>query len=155
MNIHWKDWCYVLWPPEAKGRLIGKDPDAGKEWRQEEKGIADDEMVGWPYQLSGHESEQTPRDREGQGSLACCSPWGHKKSDTTEQLNNNNSNSLPRVYFWGKHKISSTPKTQNGYYWQNKSKKRVQADKIRPASYNSFQLGFDKWLQHKSPCATD
>ena len=67
----------------------GKDPDAGKDWRQEEKGATEDEMVGWHHWLNGHEFEQTPGDGEGQGSLACCSPWGHKESDTTEWVNSN------------------------------------------------------------------
>ena len=77
----------ILWPPDAKSRLIGKDPDAGKDWRQEEKGDTEDEMVGRHHQLNGHELEQTPGYSEGQGSLACCRPWDHKESDTTEWLN--------------------------------------------------------------------
>ena len=64
----------ILWAPAEKGHLIGKDPDAGKGWREKEEGAAEDEMVGWLHWLSGHESEQIPGDREGQGSLACCSP---------------------------------------------------------------------------------
>ena len=64
----------ILWPPDVKGWLIGKDPDAGKDWGQEEKGITEDEMVRWHHQLNGHEFGQTPGDIEGQGSLACCSP---------------------------------------------------------------------------------
>ena len=71
-----------------KSLLIGKDPDAGKDWRQEEKGATEDEMVGWHHWLNGHEFQQTLGDVEGQGSLACYSPWGCKESDTTEQLNN-------------------------------------------------------------------
>ena len=71
--------------------LIGKDSDEGKDWRQEEKGVREDEMVGWHHWLNGHEFEQIPGDGEGQGSLACFSPWGHKESDVTEWLNNNNS----------------------------------------------------------------
>ena len=67
-------------------RLFGKDPDERKDWRQEEKGVTEDEMVGWHHWLNGHEFEQTPEDR-GQGSLVCCSPRGSKKSDTTERLN--------------------------------------------------------------------
>ena len=67
----------ILWSPDSKNQLIGKDPDAGKDWRQKEKGAAEDEMVGWHHRLSGHEFEQTLGDSEGQGSLACCSPWGH------------------------------------------------------------------------------
>ena len=78
----------ILWPPDAKSQLIRKDPDAGKDWRQEEKGMTEDEMVGWHHWLNGHEFEQAPGDGEGWGSLACCSPWGRKESDTAEWLNN-------------------------------------------------------------------
>ena len=73
----------ILWPPDAKSWLIGKDPDAGKDWRQEEKGMTEDEMVGWHHQLNGHEFEQTLGDSEGQGSLACCGPWVQKELDMT------------------------------------------------------------------------
>ena len=75
----------ILWPPDVKSWLIRKDPDAGKDWRQEEKGTTENEMVGWHHWLSGHEFEQTLGDGEVQGSLACCSPWGCKESDMTEQ----------------------------------------------------------------------
>ena len=67
-----------------KNQLTEKDPDAGKDGRQEEKGAAEDKMVGWHHRLDGHELEQAPGDGKGQGILACCSPWGHKESDTTE-----------------------------------------------------------------------
>ena len=77
----------VLWPPEGKSRLIRKDPDAGKDWGQEEKGMTEDEMVGWHHQLHGHEFEQALGDGEGQGSPARCSPWSCKESDTAERLN--------------------------------------------------------------------
>ena len=80
--------------PNAKRQLIEKDPDAGKDWRQEEKGTTEDEMVGWHHRLSGHEFEQGPKVGDGQGSLAWCSPWGHKESDTTDWLNNNRSDSI-------------------------------------------------------------
>ena len=80
----------VLWPPDVKSQFTGKDPDAGKDWRKEEKGVTEDEMVGWHHQLDGHELEQTPGDGEGQGSLACCRPWGFKQSDITRWLNGNN-----------------------------------------------------------------
>ena len=70
-----------------KNWLIGKDPDAGKDWRQEEKGTAEDKIVGWHPQLEGHEFEQALGVDDGQGSLACCSPWGHKESDMREWLN--------------------------------------------------------------------
>ena len=68
----------ILWPPNTKSWLIRKDPDAGKDWGREEKGMTEDEMVGW-HQLNGRESEQAPGVGGGQGSLACCSPWGHKE----------------------------------------------------------------------------
>ena len=77
----------VLWLPDAKNWLIGKDPDAGKDWRQEEKGMTEDEMVGWHHWLNGHEFDQALGVGDGQGSLACCSPWGHKESDMTKWLN--------------------------------------------------------------------
>ena len=73
-----------------KSRLIRKDPDAGKDRRQEKKGTTEDEMVGWHHQLNRHEFEQASGDGEGQGSLVCCSPRDHKESNVTEQLNNNN-----------------------------------------------------------------
>ena len=81
----------ILWPPDVKSWLIRKDPDAWKDWRQEEKGTTEDEMVGWHHRLDGLEFEQAPGDGEGQWSLACCSPWGHRESDTTQLVNNNNS----------------------------------------------------------------
>ena len=77
----------ILWPPDVKNWLIGKYPDAGKDWRQEDKGTTEDEMVGCHPWLDGHEFEQDPEVGDGQGSLACCSPWGHKESDTTKLLN--------------------------------------------------------------------
>ena len=77
----------VLWPCDAKSWLIWKDPDAGKDWRQEEKGTTEDEIVGWHHWLNGHEFEQALGVGDGQGGLACCSPWGRKELDMTEQLN--------------------------------------------------------------------
>ena len=77
----------IVWPLDAKDQLIGRDPDAGKDWMQEEKGMTKDEMVGWHHQLDRHEFEQAPGVGYGQGSLVCCSPWYHKESDTTEWLN--------------------------------------------------------------------
>ena len=77
----------IIWPPNAKSWLIWKDPDAGKDWRQEEKGTTEDEMVEEHNQLNGHGFGWTPGVGDGQGGLVCCSPWGHKESDTTEQLN--------------------------------------------------------------------
>ena len=77
----------ILWPPDAKSWLIGKDPHVGKDWRQEEKGTAEDEMVGWHHQLDEHEFEQALGTGDGEGSLACCCPRAHRESDIIEQLN--------------------------------------------------------------------
>ena len=77
----------ILWPPDTKSWLIVKDPDAGKDWRREEKGTTEDEMGGRRHWLHGREFEWTPGVGGGQGSLACCRSWGCKESDTTERLN--------------------------------------------------------------------
>ena len=77
----------ILWPPDAKSWLIGKDPDAGKNRRWEEKGMTEDELSGWHHWLNGHEFEQVLGVGDEQGSLSCCSPWSHKESDMTEWLN--------------------------------------------------------------------
>ena len=76
----------ILGPPNVKNWLMGKYPDAGKDWRQEEKRMTEDEMVGWHHRLDGHEFEQAPGVSDGQGILVCCSPCGCKESDTTERL---------------------------------------------------------------------
>ena len=73
----------TLWPPDMKNQLPGKDPDAGRHWRQEEKGTTEDEMAEWHHQFNRYEFQQTLGDGGGQGSLACCSLWGHKESDMT------------------------------------------------------------------------
>ena len=77
----------IVWLPNSKSWLIREDPDAGKDWGQEEKGTTEDEMIGWHHWLDGHEFEWAPGVGDGQAGLACCTPWGHKESDTTEQLN--------------------------------------------------------------------
>ena len=79
----------ILWPHDVKSWLSGKDPDAGKDWRQEQKGTTEDEVVAWHHRLNGHEFEQALGDGDGQGSLVCFSPWGCKESDMTEQLKTN------------------------------------------------------------------
>ena len=84
----------ILWPPDVKSWLIGKDPDAGKEWGQEEKGMTEDEMVGWHHWLDGHGFGWTPGVGDGQGGLACWSSWGLKESDMTERPNWNELNWL-------------------------------------------------------------
>ena len=103
LNIHWKHWKLLHWKqlqhwcwslssrlcsPDAKSQLFRKDPDAGKDWRQE-KGTTEDKVVGWHHWFNGHELEKTPGDDERQEVLLCCSPWGHKELDMTEWLNNN------------------------------------------------------------------
>ena len=77
----------IFWLPDEKTWVTGKDPDAGNDWRQEEKGMTEDELVGWHHWLDGHEFEQAPGIGDRRWSLVCCSPWGHKESDMTEQLN--------------------------------------------------------------------
>ena len=72
----------IIWPPDVKNWLIGKDPDAGKDWRQEKKGTTEDEMVGWHHQIDGHEFDQAPGVGDGQRSLSCCSPWDCKELDS-------------------------------------------------------------------------
>ena len=80
----------ILWPPDVKNQLVGKDPDAGKDWGQEgDMGMTEDEIIGWHCWLNWHEFEKTPGYGDGQGSLVCCSPSGRKVSDTTEGPNNN------------------------------------------------------------------
>ena len=74
----------ILWPPDVKSSLMGKDPDTGRHWRQEEKGMTESEMVRWYHWLNGHKFEQTLGVSDGQGGPACCSPWGHKVLDSTE-----------------------------------------------------------------------
>ena len=91
LNIHWKVWCwnwrFNILSTWAKSWLIGKDLDAGKDWRQEEKGMIEDEMVAWHHWLDGCEFEQALGVGAGQGSLACCSTWGYKELHMTERLN--------------------------------------------------------------------
>ena len=77
----------ILWPPHVKSWLIGKDSNVGRDWRQEEKGMKEDEMAGWHHQLHGREFGWTPRVGARQGGLACCNSWGRQESDTTERLN--------------------------------------------------------------------
>ena len=94
----------TFWPPDAKNWIIGKDSDAGKDRKQEEKGMRENEMVGWYHWPSGHEFGQTLGSSEGQESLMCCCPWGRKESDMTEWLKNNNKNNYV---------LGSAPETRN------------------------------------------
>ena len=84
----------ILWSPDGKSCLTGKDPNGGKDWGQEKKGMTEDEMVGWHHRLDGHEFEQTPGDSEGQGSLVCCSPWRHRVGHNL-WINSNNCEKSP------------------------------------------------------------
>ena len=90
-GVHCRDWCWretpIHWSPDVESWLIWKDPDAGKDWEEEEKGTTEDEMVGWHHQHSGHGFGWTPGVGDGQGGLVCCGSWGRKVSDTTERLN--------------------------------------------------------------------
>ena len=109
----------ILWPSDAKNWLIGKDPDAGKDRRQEEKWTTEDEMVGWHHWLDGHEFEQVLGVGDGLGSLVCCSPWGHKKLDMSEWLNWTKVEwSVTAFSFlllsWFSRSLSSTPHIQIG-----------------------------------------
>ena len=87
----------ILWPPDAKSWLIVKDPNAGKDWGQEEKGVTEDEMVGWHHWLNGHEFEQTPEDSEGQGSLVCCS---HGVTKNWTWLSDWTTNNIIQIYIY-------------------------------------------------------
>ena len=90
LGFLWREWCWT-WnsskPPHVKSWLTGKDPDAGRDWGQEEKGMIEDEMAGWHDRLNGHEFKWTLGVGDGQGGWACCASWGHKESDMTEWLN--------------------------------------------------------------------
>ena len=123
----------LLWPPDGKNWLIGKDPDSGKDWRREKKGMREDEMVGWHHQLYGHEFEQAPGVGDGRGGLVCCSPWGRKESDKTEQLNWTELNSF--LLSWpfttlvcGKH-FKGHPRAQAGY-WRSRHLVWIEGKKL-------------------------
>ena len=90
----------ILWPPDVKCWLIGKDPNAGKDWRQEEKGTTEDEMVGWHHRLNEHEFDWTPGVGDGHGGLGCCGSWGRKESDMTERLNWTDKYLYEKGSFW-------------------------------------------------------
>ena len=124
----------ILWPPDAKNWLIWKDPDAGKDWGQEEKGTKEDEMVGWHHRHKGHGFEQTLGDGEGKGSLACCSPWGRKELDMTEWLNNTISLCLSDKVI--KHLVELGSEAQHCYCWG-----------LRPRCYNTEPLAPPLYFQ--------
>ena len=133
----------ILWPPDVKYWLLKKDPDARKDWRQEEKRTTEDEMVGWHHWLNGHEFEQTPGVGDGQGSLVSCSPWGRKELDTTERLN---------WTVWGRcltegpnenEELSLPPRMD--LLWKGLGQTAV----LPGASWNSRKRGQKR---HRSPC---
>ena len=116
LNSHWKDWCWS-WSSKTlatwfKELTSWKDSDAEKDWRQ--KGMTKDEMVGWHHRLDGHEFEQAPGVGDGQRSLACCSPWDHKESDTIEWLNRTDGTFCANVheYIWIKFWLDAPCQTQ-------------------------------------------
>ena len=104
LNVCWKDWFWSwsseYWATWCKESTHWKDPDAGKDWRQGENEASEDEIVRWHHWLNGHEFEQALVDGKGQGTLAHCSPWGHKESGMAEWLNNNWLPNIWKVYFW-------------------------------------------------------
>ena len=105
----------VLWPPDAKSWLIGKDPDVRKDWGQEEKEMTEDEMVGWHHRLSGLGFGWTPWVSDRQGGLACCGPWHHKESDTTERLS------------WTESlEIDNRQEIRESFYWASWCRRREQ-----------------------------
>ena len=108
----------ILWPPHAKCWLTGKDPDAGRDWGQEEKEMTEEEMAGLHYRLDGCESEWTPGVGDGQGGLACCDSWGRKESDTTEQLNWTEKG---LGWEWG----GKVPTFVNAFYQSSKSNEEI------------------------------
>ena len=111
----------IVWPTDVKIQLTGKVPDARKYWREKEKGTTEEEMVGWHHWLNGHEFAQTLGDGEGQGSLACCTPWDHKESDMTEWLNNKSIIS----YFKSIHLLKNLSLTKAEKLVSNSSKSNV------------------------------
>ena len=126
------------WPPDAKKWLIGKGPKAGKDWRQREKGMTEDEMVGWHHRLEGHELEQAPGVRDGQGNLAWCSPWGLKELDMTERLNWTELNELNlEELLWG-WKIHTEMSRENA---QIETRERRGVDKDTSVRKNSCSKG--------------
>ena len=126
----------MLWPPHVKSWLTGKDPDAGRDWGQEEKGTTEDEMAGWHHRLHGHEFEWTLGVGGGQGGLECCDSWGHKESDTTEQLNSTELNSYPSKTLSKNCRGRNTSKfiLQGHQYPDNKSKDNTKKENYRPIS---------------------
>ena len=138
----------VIWPPHAKSWLAGKHPDAGKDWGQEEKGMTEDEMVGWHHWLDEHEFDQAPGVADGQGSLVCFSPWGCKESYMTELLtelnwmNKKEINKQTKRIYWAV--ISTVNKINSalGYYirWSVQFSHSVMSNSLRPHGLQHTRL---------------
>ena len=148
----------ILWPLEGKSWLLGKDPHAGKDWRQEEKWTAEDKMVGWHHWLNGQEFEQAPGDGKGQGSLTCWSPWGCKESDMTEQQPNS------KKPLWGGKKKSGGGRQHRSSWeklWflgqsqsvqgmtQRRNQQTVPFSSLTLTSYQNLLIANTKWTRRK------
>ena len=120
----------ILWPPDMKNWLTGKVPGGGKDWRQEEKGVTEDEMVGWYHWLDGHEFEQVLGVGDGPGSLVCCSPWGCNKLDMTELLN------------WTEFRICNTDRT-------SRRNRQIYKDR-RSAAFGTTSLSYQQKKRNKN-----
>ena len=143
----------VLWPPDVKNWLIRKDPDAGKDWRQEEKGTTEDEMVGWHHGLDGHEFEWSPGVGDGQGGLACCDSWGPKESDTTEWLNW--TVFCITFYWWwytAKHVRIIFDDLFLRFYSQREKMTRILLVLIASSSLPHIQKQINEWLNEQQIC---
>ena len=127
----------ILWPPDVKSQLTGKDPDAGKDWRQEERGMTEDKIVGWHHWFNGH--EQILGDGEGQGSLVYCSPWGCKESDTTERLN------WTDVWMWELDHKESWP-LKNWCFWTVVLEKTLESPLDRKEIQPVHPKGDQSWI---------
>ena len=127
----------ILWPLDAKSQLIGKDPDVGKDWRQEEK---ENEMVGWHHWLNGHEFDQAPGDGEGQRGLACCSPWGCKELDIIEWMNNNKSQPSENMLVWA-NKPPLIPTSYKSTYSSSRT----------TAQEHGIPMGLGSWRSSRCP----
>ena len=126
----------ILWPPDMKGRLIGKDPDVGKDSKQEEKGTTEDQIDGWYHWFNGPEFDQALRYGEGRENLTCWSPWGHKESDTTEWLNKNKCRTgIPKLLNFFQEITNSFPKQL--YYFRVQTKISVS---VTPATFLKFDV---------------
>ena len=127
----------ILWPPHAKSWLIAKDPDAGRDWGQKEKGMMQDEMAGWHHWLDGHEFEWTPGVGDGQGGLACWDSWGCKQLDTTERLNwtELNWNIIFNIEYFSVHRNLNLNRSHLASYY------------LKTKTYIETQINLDGWIE--------